>query len=484
MNLISKSVTFPLSFLLLLSGLLTNSCEKEGILDDPSVRLVFSSDTILFDTVFTGIGSATRHLKVYNNYKRSVEISSVALSGGENSSYRINVDGIPGYVFNNIVLPGGDSIYIFAETTIDPLDSNSPLVVEDSIIFQTNGNIQKIKLLAWGQDVNIIRGKTFQTTRLTAEKPYLIYDNVLVDTGHVLTLDPGVSLHFHRNSHLYVAGSVISEGDHDNPVVFEGARTETAYKNIPGQWEGIRILPVSSGNRFINTRIRNAVNGILVDTPATPAALATPDTPAIIESPALYLANSIIENMTYSGIFARGAVIYSYNTIIANCGYHALALISGGDYTFYHCTIANYWKFSSRRTPSVFIGNYNSGLSAPMQSRPVSVIFANSIIHGYQQFEIGFSIQPDSNFDIAFSHCLLNKPHNLNSGIAFNNCISDIPPGFADSSGLNFRLDESSPAINAGDLIIANLHPFDFEGKVRPFGDGPDIGAYEWHEEE
>jgi hypothetical protein len=36
------------------------------------------------------------------------------------------------------------------------------------------------------------------------------------------------------------------KADPDNPIVFEGARTESAYRNIPGQWEGIWLMPGSS----------------------------------------------------------------------------------------------------------------------------------------------------------------------------------------------------------------------------------------------
>lgn len=458
-------------FILLTGGLIA-SCDKEVISGDPDARLVFSSDTLLFDTIFTGIGSATRQFKVYNRHDQSLEISSVTLRGGESSPFRINADGIPGRVFENIVLRAGDSIYLFVEVTIDPLGEDSPMVIEDSVVFVTNGNVQDVKLVAWGQDVNVINGKIFETSRLTAEKPYLVYNSMLVDTGHVLSLDPGVRIHFHRKSRLYVAGSIVAEGDLDDPVVFEGARTETAYRNIPGQWEGIWLMPGSHGSRFINSRIRNAVNGIIADTLAS------------TESPTLYLVNSSIENMTYAGILARGSTIYSVNSVVSNCGHYAVALIIGGDYEFYHCTFANYWNFSSRKTPSVIIENYYTDISGNIQLRPVNAIFANSIIHGSRDNEIDFSYNSGAGFNVEFDHCLIRQENRGDSPIEYINCLFPVSPGFAAAGEFNYRLAEGSAAIDAGDPGTGSMHPYDYDGKSRPYGDGPDIGAFERHEED
>ena len=41
----------------------------------------FSVDTLLFDTVFTTVGSATRYLKVYNNSNSDINLENVYLDG-------------------------------------------------------------------------------------------------------------------------------------------------------------------------------------------------------------------------------------------------------------------------------------------------------------------------------------------------------------------------------------------------------------------
>ena len=66
--------------------------------------------------------------------------------------FRLNVDGLPGRSFGDVEIGADDSIFIFVEVTVDPNNQNTPLVVTDSILFETNGNLQDIDLVAWGQD--------------------------------------------------------------------------------------------------------------------------------------------------------------------------------------------------------------------------------------------------------------------------------------------------------------------------------------------
>jgi len=71
--------------------------------------LSFSVDTLRFDTVFTAQGSATRSVKIYNDRDQTIEISEIKLGRGDQSKFRINVDGIPGDG-TNIEIPPNDSI--------------------------------------------------------------------------------------------------------------------------------------------------------------------------------------------------------------------------------------------------------------------------------------------------------------------------------------------------------------------------------------
>ena len=62
---------FSLTFTLFLS------CEKEEFNTSANAYLTFSQDTILFDTVFTSIGSSTQRFTVKNPYNKNLKINSV-----------------------------------------------------------------------------------------------------------------------------------------------------------------------------------------------------------------------------------------------------------------------------------------------------------------------------------------------------------------------------------------------------------------------
>lgn len=46
--------------------------------------------------------------------------------------------------------------------TIDPNKDDNPLIQTDSIVFETNGNLQDVDLVAWGQDANYITPDTYK----------------------------------------------------------------------------------------------------------------------------------------------------------------------------------------------------------------------------------------------------------------------------------------------------------------------------------
>jgi len=79
MNIIKHS----LSILILLT-LLFSSCKKDELLTDSSAKLDFSTDSVLFDTVFTQVGSTTRQFRIYNNHDQPMNISRIYLGAGVN----------------------------------------------------------------------------------------------------------------------------------------------------------------------------------------------------------------------------------------------------------------------------------------------------------------------------------------------------------------------------------------------------------------
>jgi len=454
------------------------SCEREGLYTDPGARLEFSEDTVFFDTIFTTIGSATQQLRVYNRYDQPLEVRSISLAGGDRSVFRLNIDGIPGDQATNVEILPRDSVYIFIEVTLDPNNTDSLLIVQDSIIFNTNGNIQDVDLVAWGQDVHLIRGDTLQTTTWMNDKPYLVSETMWIDSGNVLTIDPGVHVHFHKFATMIVKGTLNINGTLDEPVVFEGDRLEEMYSDIPGQWNGIYFWPGTSRDNIINYLvIKNGIFGIWSDSLAG------------ITTPSIQLSNTVILNMSFAGILGRGTSIRADNCVVGDCGQFALALIIGGNYEFYHCTIANnYGGFTNRTTPAVLLNNYYEDIDGNIQIREIrNAYFGNCIIYGSRETEFEIDKHPDGRLDYRLDYCLTKidpEVYDLTDTTHFRGIINNLDPRFLSPEKFNYRLDTLSPAKDAGWSLISSGFPLDLDGISRLADEGPDMGAYERVEKE
>jgi hypothetical protein len=335
-------------------GVFVFSCYEEDFTTDSSVRLEFSTDTISFDTIFTTIGSTTKYFKVKNPAGKAINISNIYLAGGESSPFRLSINGVESNEDSNVELYGGDSLFVFVEVTIDPTGQNLPMVVHDSIVFNVNGNSQDVDLIAFGQDFHLFNGAVIKSQHWTNDKPYLVYNNAVVDSLETLTIDPGCRVYFHNRSSLFVKGTLNVNGSFEEPVSFLGDRREEEYSNVPGQWGyyveydngsmyvfgGLHFLVGSRDNTIDYAIIRNANKGIQVDS------LGASD------NPVLTLTNTRIENMSLNCLDARTTFIKASNCIFANSGSYTVALRFGGDYEFNHCTIANYYT-SSTKKPTV-----------------------------------------------------------------------------------------------------------------------------------
>lgn len=69
---------FLLSFTFLLATLL-QSCKKNLITSKGNLE--FSVDTLVFDTIFTTVGSTTQQFKIYNEENKTVRIDEIELMG-------------------------------------------------------------------------------------------------------------------------------------------------------------------------------------------------------------------------------------------------------------------------------------------------------------------------------------------------------------------------------------------------------------------
>lgn len=473
-----KIVAYIISIFIILSFA---SCEKDKISFDSSLKLSFSADTVLFDTVFTTIGSATRSFRVYNRNSWDIQISSVRLAGGSSSHYRMNVDGEPTSFAKNILLRSNDSLYVFVEVTVDPTQQNAPLFIPDSIVFETNGNIQDVKLFAWGQDVNLLSSHSVSgLTTFTSDKPYLIYNYLYVPPTAELVIQPGAKLHFHNRSYLIVDGTLKVNGDPIDPVILQGDRLEEFYRDKAGQWGGIFFRPGSKSNQINWAEIKNAIIGVRIDT------FATPDIPALI------LNSTKIENMSAAALLAQGSIVDAGNCLFANAGQIAVMLRYGGKYRFYHCTIANYWgQYIHRKGPALLINNYYTYRlveNGPifLETRDIEeAYFVNCIIYGSRSNELEIdNIYKGQVVNAQMNHFFENTLLRVETGIDvsdqnhFKNILLENPK-FMDPFKYNYELDTLSPAKDFGLQQIAIQFPFDLKGNSRLLDSAPDLGAFE-----
>ena len=236
-------------FLFVAVILSVTSCTKDETFDNsPSTKLSFSADTLIFDTVFSTIGSITGQLHVYNKSSEKIRISSIKLAGGTGSRYSINVDGLPGNEFNDVEIAAKDSIFIFVRITVNPQETNLPFIVTDSIVFETNGNLQDIDLVAWGQNAHFIRwnvdrpnlpkyrlvaGEGVDTT-WTNDLPIVVYGYAVVDSTGSLTINAGTKIYFHNASGLWIykGGSLKVLGNMEEPVYFHFHRLIQILKAV------------------------------------------------------------------------------------------------------------------------------------------------------------------------------------------------------------------------------------------------------------
>ncbi|TAL58520.1 MAG: hypothetical protein EPN85_11455 [Bacteroidetes bacterium] len=466
-----------------------SSCKKDKFTTDSGAKLEFSTNSILYDTVFTTVGSATKTFIVYNRNSQPIKISSIRLGGGTASNFRINVDGSKGVLFSDVEIMGRDSLFVFAEVTVDPNKASNPLIIRDSVIFETNGNVQDVDFEAWGQDAYFHTPDVFPLNGFPPysvitcnaiwqnDKPHVIYGYAVVDSACTLTMNPGTRVYMHPNSVLYVyrGGSLKIKGNISMPVTIQGDRLEPQYSEEAGQWGYIHLSPESKDNEIDGAVVKNGIVGILADTVGNSA------------SPTLKISNTIVKNMSVAAIYGRGTFIKGWNCVFANCGQYVAALTIGGKYNFYHCTFANYWSNGTRQFPVLLVNNYYEDVNKNIISRDLdSAYFYNCIVYG--DLSSGDELKLDSSLNISFAYnfkfhnCLLKTTLNT-AAIEYESVIANADPYFHNTGNNDYRIKNplAEPAvIFKGDPAIGSLYPDDLSGKSRLANPPPTIGAYEY----
>ncbi|MDR2840231.1 MAG: right-handed parallel beta-helix repeat-containing protein [Paludibacter sp.] len=471
--------------LLIISILLCfSACQETDTYRPKAEVLSFSVDTLTFDTVFSTVGSTTKKLLVYNHLKQNLHFSSIALAGAANSQFRLNVDGArnANNSFTQIDIAPRDSMYIFVEVTVNPQNSNAPVLVCDSIIFETSNKTKRVVLEAFGQDVIFFDKKIIRNdTVLNANRPYIIKDYLAVDYEKTLTIQAGARLYFHNNANLIVYGNLIINGTYEQPVYLRGDRldnvafsTPVPYNYVAGQWGGIYLL-WDRGNHLINNAIiSSGYSGFQIQNDNR------------TQLPTLRINNTRIHNFLYYGIVAQNGNVTVTNSEISNTGSYALYL-SGGKHRFIHTTVANYYSRNPfepntrQNVPSVLIMSLD-------KIAPMTTEFTNCVIAGTAETEFSIVDRHINNYNGVFANSYIMRKNALTTpqyldiswGHLRDTVFTYTNLDYKNKKYFNFALDSLSPARSIADPAVAVQFPLDLNGKSRLDDGKPDAGAYEF----
>jgi Fe-S cluster assembly iron-binding protein IscA len=466
--------------LFLLSGIITSGCTDENNYSGQGPKLRFSQDTLSFDTLFSTIGSTTAWLKIVNTDNKEIVLSRVSLKSGGESGFHINLDGENGTVFEDVPIAAGDSLFLFVELTTKVQNSDKPVLIEDAVLFDDGTNQQQIVLQAYSWNATIWHGKTIKSdTTLTANRPYLIYDSLVVAENVTLNIAEGVNLHFHDGAYVKVYGSINAKGSAAAPITFRGDRLDDMlvdfpYDYYPGQWYFIRLTGSSFNNVWDHVNIRGGYYGVMVDSSS-------------VNQVKLKLTNSVINNMVYSCIWSVNSNLSVENSQISNSGGYTVCLI-GGNVDFTHCTIVNYQQLVTRDGPALVVTNFLTDSLEREIPYPLISKFTNTIVYGSLSSELGIALSENKNVagHVFFRNCMLKSAEELSSTYS-ENCIYPKEPHFVrlgtfeDKYIYDFRIDSISPARNKAILINEEIYLHDMNGISRTTDGVPDIGAYEYN---
>ena len=490
----TRFIVFILTLLAVSSSFL--SCKKDKLLTDSSARLSFSKDSVLFDTVFTTIGSATRQIRVRNTNSQKINISSVRLAQGTSSNFIMNVDGTSGKEVTNVEILANDSIFIFIQVNVNPNNILSPLIIQDNILFDINGNQQSVALEAWGQDAHYhfpdkaiqyrtgylpystVSTQTNVTvnwgggTGVSDNKPHVIYGWLVVDSTQKLVINPGVKVYFHQNAGLWVYryGTLQVNGTLGNEVTFQGDRREADYADLPGQWNRIWINEGHTDNYINYAIIKNGFIGLQAEVLLS-----------ISQPNKVKITNTTIKNCSKWGLYTVAFNIWAANNVISNCKEYCAAITNGKNCVFLNNTFANYFNKDGGRgsQPCVHLDNYDGTTIWPYDS----LYFGNCIIDGSLT---GSELETDVRTPISatkiyqFSHCLLKST--VITGTTSVNTIFNQTANFTDVTNYDFSLKSTgSAAKGIGNASYQTTYPItqlDITGLTRSITN-PSAGAYE-----
>ena len=479
-----KTILF--NILLLLGVVAFCACDDgDSFTASPNNLLTFSTDTVSLDTVFSTVPSSTRSFWAYNRSGDGLRCTSVRLEGGNQSGFRVNVDGVylspdQGYSTTGIEVRDRDSIRIFVELTSSMANSDAPKHLSDNIVFTLeSGREQKVALDAWTWDARFVRNLTVgRDTLISAtDKPLVVYGMLTVEEGATLTLASGSTLYFHGEAGIDVKGRLVCKGDAGRQITLRGDRLDRMFDYLPydrvsGQWQGIHFAESSYDNDIEYTDIHSAFDGIRVDS-------------SDVTRQTLAISHSTVHNCQGDAVAIVNSKVSVDDCQLTNALGHCLS-VDGGDVEVNSCTIAQFYPFDGLRGSAI----YFSGVDYPL----VNISCRNTIITGYADDEMMGGKPADDNgnaFNYSFVDCIIRTPEvddeekSHFENVVFEDVKDTVSCGRkhfvlvdGDNQVYDFHLRKESAAIGKANPETAPKT--DRDGRDRD--DAPDMGAYEYVE--
>lgn len=403
-------------FLLVIMGLI--ACQDDDSFSaSPSLRLTFSVDTVRLDTVFSTIGSSTYTMWVFNHSGDGLHIKSVRLRQGNQTGFRVNVDGVyldnaQGSIATELEVRKGDSIRVFVELTPHETHQPQPVDVSDDLVFSLESGVeQSVPLHAFAWDALVWHDKVIRKdTIINSSQPIIIYGGLRVDSSATLAIN-NTTLYFHDQAGMDVYGTV-----HAYDVTLRGDRLDRMFDYLPydhvsGQWRGLRFMSSSTNNVLMNTEIRNAMQGVVCDS-------------AVVDSlqPRLTMFKCVIHNCKGVGLQAFNSFVMLDSCQITNTLSDCMAFY-GGLVVVEHSTVAQFYPFNADRGVALRFANSWNG-----HPYPLALLWCRySIFTGYEDDVVmGDQIDTAAAFGYYFDHCLMRTPE-IDDTVNFERVIWETP---------------------------------------------------------
>ena len=433
--------------------------------------LSFGCDTLSLDTLFSTIPTRTYGFWAYNRSSDGIRVSQVRLEHGNQTGFRVNVDGIyldntTGSQAQDIEVRKGDSIRVFVELT-SPINGNDvPQLVEDNLSFRLESGVeQKVNLRAWSWDAILYDSLIVdKNTTLSSVKPIVVRRGIRVDSTATLKIMSPATIYFGGSAGIDVYGRLTVEGAPGSDVTMRGDRLDNMFDYLPydrvsGQWRGIHLFGSSSYNTFKYLDLHSATDALVCDSAE------------VTDMQMLILDNVSIHNCKGYGLAASNCSLTIRNTLISNTLADCLSLYNTKANVVYS-TFAQFYPFDANR-----------GMAVRLMGGEAS--FANTLVTGYND-DVFLTDSLDFSFDHSivrtviedtvivaekFPSSLLETPKDSVQGDMHFRLI-DI-----DNLVYDFRLDSLSTAI--GKALPRAGMSVDRDGNPRsPVS--PSIGCYEW----